>query len=183
MRRNSGFEWTELILGVVLVALGILTFVRPGSMVAGITVVYGIAALILGIADIVIFIKVERYTGFAPLVSLVSGIMSVMCGIMVLAYPHAGEVVLSLLIPIWFIAHCISRLSQMTAIRRIDGDFYYYFTLFVNIIGIPVGIFMLFCPSLAFGAVHVIECIAAVYLILLGVDCIIMYFEGRKSGW
>lgn len=183
MRRNSGFGWAELVLGVVLIALGILTFARPGSMVTGITVVYGIAALIMGIADIVIYIKVERYLGLTPLLSLVSGIMSVMCGIMVLAYPRAGQVILSVLIPIWFIAHCVARLSHLTAIRRIDGDFYYYFALVINAVGIAIGIFMLFCPPFAFGAIHVIECIAAVYLILLGADCIVMAFEKRNSGW
>lgn len=181
MRRNSEFGWAELILGIGLIALGVITFVRPGSMVTGITVIYGIAAVLMGIADIVIYIKVERFVGFTPLLSLISGIMSVMCGIMVLAYPRAGQIILSLLIPIWFIAHCTARLSFLTSIRRIDGDFYYYFSLVINVIGILLGVFLLFCPTAAFGAVHVIECIAAVYLILLGTDCVAAAFEKRNG--
>ena len=57
MRRNSEFGWAELILGIGLIALGVIAFVRPGSMVTGITVIYGIAAVLMGIADIVIYIN------------------------------------------------------------------------------------------------------------------------------
>ena len=52
-----------------------------------------------------------------PAISLVTGILSVMSGVMLLVYPGAGALVLTLLFPIWFIAHCISRLSHLHHIR------------------------------------------------------------------
>ena len=86
MRRRSGFGWFDLIIGILLVLLGILTFVRPGMILTGLLYLYGIIAVVMGIADILLYIRVERYTGFGPIVSMVSGILSVMAGLMLLVY-------------------------------------------------------------------------------------------------
>ena len=70
-----------------------------------------------------LYVRVDKHLGFGPTVSLISGILSVMAGAMLLVYPNAGKWVLSLLFPIWFIAHCLSRLSHLNTIRFIAGNF------------------------------------------------------------
>ena len=152
MRRRSGFGRLELVIGILLIVLGVFTFANPGFALTGLVALFGAIAIVMGVADIVLYVRVERFTGFGPIVSLISGILSVMSGIMLLVYPNAGRWVLSLLFPIWFIAHCISRLSQLNTIRFHAGSGMYYFTLVVNIIGWIVGF----------------------YLILLGVDSIVL---------
>ena len=104
MRRKSGFGWLELILGILLVILGIFSMIKPNTALTGIVIVYGIAAIVIGISDIMMYVRVERYTGFGPMVSLIGGILSVMSGVMLFVYPNAGKWILSLLFPIWFIA-------------------------------------------------------------------------------
>ena len=101
MRRHSGFGWLELIIGILLVILGIWALAAPGIALKSMVFAYGLAAVIMGIADIVLFIEVDRYTGLGPVIALVSGILSVMSGIMLLVYPTAGALVLTLLFPIW----------------------------------------------------------------------------------
>ena len=39
------------------------------------------------------------YTGFGPVISLISGTLSVMTGVMLLVYPNAGRIVMTLLFP------------------------------------------------------------------------------------
>jgi len=117
------------------------------------------------------------------MLSLISGIMSVMCGIMILAYPEAGKWALTLLFPIWFIAHCISRLAHIGIIRMFECSFYYYFTVAVNIVGILLGFFMVFSPVLTFVTMRTVAYIAAVYLILFGIESIVAAFGRRHSGW
>ena len=39
----------ELIVGILLIALGVFTFVRPGSMLTGIVLLYGLIAILMGI--------------------------------------------------------------------------------------------------------------------------------------
>ena len=54
MKKYSGFAWMELIVGALLILLGIFTFLRPGSLLTGIVVVYGLIAVITGVEDILI---------------------------------------------------------------------------------------------------------------------------------
>ena len=180
MRRRSGFGWFELVIGILLVILGLFTFIRPGSVLTGIVIAYGVIAVVTGIGDIVFFVRAERFTGFGPAVSLVSGILSIMAGIMLLVYPSAGKWVMVLLLPIWFIAHCISRLSNLRIIRITAGDFYYYVTLIVNIIGIVLGCMMIIWPTLSLFSIGFL---IGTYLILLGIDSIVIAVSDIGSKW
>ena len=101
MRRHSGFGFLELVVGILLILLGIMAFVKPELALSSLVFAYGLAAVIMGVADIVLYIQVERYTGFGPILSLISGILSVMAGIMLVVYPGAGVLVLTVLFPIW----------------------------------------------------------------------------------
>lgn len=167
-------------MGVCLILLGAFTFLRPRSIFTGIAVLYGVAAVITGICDIVIYIKEERFTGFGPAISLVSGILSIMTGIALLAYPGVAEWVVAILFPLWFITHCISRLTHLGIIRLMAGSFYYYFSLIVNTIGLILGFLMLFQPFITFFTVGYL---VAFLLIAFGIDCILMAFTDMGSRW
>ncbi len=169
MRRLSGYGWLEFIIGVLLVLLGVATFIWPDLALTGMAFVYGIAALVMGIADIVLYIRVEKYTGFGPIVSLVSGILSAMAGIMLIFRPEAGVWALTLLFPIWFITHCISRLAHADHIKAFCGNGMYVLTLVANIVGIVLGLILLFSPLLA---ITTVSYFAGIYLIVLGCDAI-----------
>ena len=105
------------------------------------------------------------------MLALISGILSVMSGIMLVIYPRAGIMVLTVLFPIWFIAHCISRLSRLSYIRLTAGQGMYYFTLVTNVIGLVLGVMMLLNPLFT---LTTIRSFAGAYLILLGIDSIVM---------
>lgn len=170
MNRRSSFGWLELLTGIFMILLGILVFAVPNLIMTSMIIFFGIAAIIMGVTDIVLFIQVERYTGFGPILSLITGIISVMSGVVLLIYPKLGAIMLTVLFPIWFIAHCISRLMQVHHIRLVAGDSMYVFTLVVNIIGIVLGFMMLLSPLFTLSA---IRCFAGCYLILLGVESIL----------
>ena len=170
MKRRSGFGWLELVIGALLIVLGIWAFLDPDLALTGMVAAFGLAAVAMGVADILLYIQVERFTGLGPVLSLVSGIMSVMSGIMLLAYPKAGVLALTLLFPIWFIAHCISRLAHLHHIRFVAGRTMYTFTLIINVIGLILGFLMFFRPLFTLSA---LRCFAGAYLILLGVDGVV----------
>ena len=139
MRRYTGFGWLELVVGVLLIILGIATLIKPGSVLTGVNVVYGIIALLTGIDDIIFYAKMEQHMGFGPTISLISGILSVLAGMILLVHPAAGKWALALLLPMWFIAHCIARLSHLNIIRFTAGNVMYYFSLVMNILGLLLG--------------------------------------------
>ena len=47
MRRRSGFGWLELVIGIVLIGLGVLAFVRPDLALTGLVFAYGVAAVVI----------------------------------------------------------------------------------------------------------------------------------------
>ena len=171
MKNRSAIGWGELLIGIILIVLGIFTFARPSSALTGVVFVYGILAVITGIADIAFYVKVEQHTGFGPAVSLVTGILSILAGILLLFNPGAGKWAMVVLFPLWFIAHCISRLTHLSLIRMTAGTGYYYFTLIVNILGLLLGFIMIFNPLLSlFSVSYIIGC----YLILIGIDHMVL---------
>ena len=171
MKKRSAFGWSELIIGIVLILLGIFTFMRPYKALTGIVFVYGILAVITGIADILFYVKVEQRTGFGPAVSLATGILSLLAGILLLFNPGTGSWAKAVLFPLWFIAHCISRLTHLPVIRLTTGTGYYYFSLIVNILGLVLGFFMIFDPVLSlFSVGYIIGC----YLVLTGIDHLVL---------
>lgn len=171
MKRRSAFGWGKLIIGILLMVLGIFTFARPSSALTGIVFVYGILAVVTGIADIAFYIKMERHTGFGPAISLVTGILSILAGVLLLFNPGAGKWAMVILFPLWFIMHCISRLTHLPIIRVTAGTGYYYFTLIVNILGLLLGFVMIFNPLLSFISVSYI---IGFYLMLIGIDHLVL---------
>ncbi|MCD7920415.1 MAG: DUF308 domain-containing protein [Clostridiales bacterium] len=179
MRRRSSFGWMELAIGILLIALGILAVCWPQGVLTGIVMIYGVIAVLTGIVDIVFYVRFDRFTGFGPIVSLISGVLSVMVGFMLLVYPDVGTRALSILFPLWFLAHCFSRLAHLPFIRREAGPGYYYFMLVANIIGIMLAVLMLFQPVFSYFSLGLI---IGVYLILLGIDSIVLGVSGVGAG-
>ena len=163
MRDHSGFGWLALIVSILLVLLGIATFIWPEAALESFVMVYGVLAVATGIMDIAFYARVERHTGFGPMTALVSGILSVMCGFMLLVYPSAGQWAMTLLFPLWFLTHCISNLTHLNWVR-LDV-----------ILGIVLATLMLLHPVLS--AVSMSLTIGF-YLILLGVDGIVLALSG-----
>lgn len=180
MKKRSGFGWAEFISGLCMLLLGIFTIFRPQGMFAWFVMAYGLLAVITGICDIVFYIKAERYTGFGPSISLISGILSVMAGAVLLAHPGIGKAILSVLFPLWFIAHCISRLTHLNTIRFIAGNTCYYISMVINIFGLVLGIMMLVQPMLAFVTAGTL---VGIYLIAAGVEAIVIAFSKVGSCW
>lgn len=180
MRNRSKYAWLELLEGILLIIAGLISFIHPASILRWIVIIYGILAVITGVADIVFYAKTEKYVGIGPTISLITGILSILAGLMLLVYPDAGVWVIVLLIPIWFIAHSISRLTHLSFIRIAAGRFYYYFTLILNVFGIILGFLMIISPNIVIFSVGYI---IGIYLILLGVDSIVIACSKFDNGW
>lgn len=180
MRKRSGFGWIEFISGFCMLMLGIFTIFRPQSMFTWIAAIYGLLAVITGVCDIVFYIKAERYTGFGPNISLISGILSVMAGTILLAHPGIGKWILSVLFPLWFMAHCISRLTHLNTIRFAAGMVYFCISLVINVLGLILGVMMIFQPYFTFVTAGAL---VGIYLIASGVETMVIAFSEMGSRW
>lgn len=177
MRRRSGFDWLALVLGILLMALGVFTLVRPDGALTWVILVYGLGAIAMGVRDVVVYIRIARFTGFGPMLSLISGILSVMCGAMLVANPGLGRWALTVLLPVWFIAHCISGLTHAGFIRLSGRRALYVVSLVLNILGLILGFLMLLSPALSFMTLRVVGYMVAFYLIVFGIEYVVSAFD------
>ena len=136
MNRRSDIGWFELIVGIILIIFGVVIMRQPVGVLTWIVILCGVLAILSGIGDIVLYVKMEQFTWFGPIVSLVTGILSVMAGFMLAAHPEAGNWALEMILPIWIIAHCISRLSHLQYMKMHYGMTYYTISLILNILGL-----------------------------------------------
>ena len=180
MKRRSSYGVYELIVGILLILLGIFTFTRPQSALTGLVVLYGLLATITGIGDIVFYVKMEKHTGFGPTISLISGILSVMTGLVLMVHPGAGRWAMMVFFPSWFIAHCISHLSHGHMVRFVAGSAAYWFSLIINSLGLALGFLMLIKP---YYSLLSITFMIGVYLILLGLDSLGEAFSRMGENW
>lgn len=180
MKRHTGYGWLELIEGILLMILGIMSIASPSGILRWITVFYGVMATVTGITDIIFYAKTERYIGFAPCIALITGVLSVITGLALMVYPHIGELVVTLLLPLWFIAHSISKLCHLGYIRSLYRGRYFYFTLCINVIGLILGVLMIFWPQIALFSVAFL---IGAYLIILGVDSVISACSKLGRDW
>ncbi len=178
MRERYAGRWPQLVWGILLVVLAIYSFANPLGVLTGAVMAYGIAALLMGIFDIALYCKLERHTGFGPTLSLVAGILSVLVGILLIAYPGAGSWAVVVLFPLWFIAHCVSQLCRLPLMRLAVGNGYYYFSLVINIIGLILGFIMIFSPGLSMAY---LSALMGIYLMLFGLECLIGFFGSRNN--
>ena len=177
MRKRTEFGWMELILGIILTILGIFTMIRPESMLNSIVICYGIVAAVSGIADIIFYVKMERHMGVVPTVSLTSGILSTLLGMMLILCPGATQRLVIWLFALWIIMHSISRLSHISTVRYFAGNSFGLVSLLLNIIGIVIGVMLLIEPIMA------VVALIGLYLIVLGIDSIASALSKMGSDW
>ena len=72
------------------------------------------------------------------------------------------------------------RLTHLGIIRYVAGSGYYYFSLVLNIIGLVLGFLMLLQPALAFLSMGFV---IGAYLILLGIDSLVLAFSNVGYKW
>lgn len=174
MEKRSKFGWFLLVVGILLAVLGVYTLGNPQGAVKGVVVIYGIAAIISGIVDILFYSKLEKRVGFAPSALMVSGIVDLIVGVLLLFNLGAGAWALSILFPIWFIVQCIGRLANLDTVRVMAGKGQFWFSLIANILGLVLGILLLFRP---FVSMFSLGYIIGIYVLVLGIGCIVGAFS------
>ena len=86
MRRRSRYGWLELIEGILLILLGIYTLCNPGGMLRGITFAIWSSCCHHRNFRYCILCKNRALYRFGPTIALVTGILSLLAGLMLLMY-------------------------------------------------------------------------------------------------
>lgn len=163
------------VVGAVLIAVGILSLCFPGAAVETMAVVFGIALLISGIVDIIIFAKGSKYL-FGVGWFLVDGILTIILSLFLLF--NVGFTALSLpyIFGMWLIFSGINRLVNSFDLKRFGVRGWGWMTA-LGIIAAVLGFISFLDPVLSALGMAVI---VGILLIVQGVVAIVQaIFSGR----
>lgn len=184
MEGKSTIGWLELIKGIVFLALGIIALFLPELAFSATIVFFGIIAILFGLSDVTLYRKfhnsntsssVPRSSEITP---LLSGIASIVGGVLLVLNPLIGQWIIGLIIPLWFIAHCASRIISYNTIKKLTNSSAVGIMLWLNIIGLLIGIIMVFNPLLFTISIGVL---VAISFLLIGFGCIVEAFCALRS--
>lgn len=99
-RRSSEDWWIPLLLGLVSIGAGVITLVHPGLTALVLVLVIGANALVTGVLDIASAIRLRKTMRGEWLLAL-SGLASLVFGILVFLFPGAGALALIWLISLY----------------------------------------------------------------------------------
>jgi uncharacterized membrane protein HdeD (DUF308 family) len=119
-RDSDSKWWLPLLLGIVSIVAGICAIVYPGLTALVLVLVMGANAIVTGALDIAIAARLRRVLR-GHWMLIVSGIVSIVFGVLVFAYPGAGALALVWLISLYAVVTGVLLFALGLRTRR-AGD-------------------------------------------------------------
>jgi uncharacterized membrane protein HdeD (DUF308 family) len=122
MAATDGEQWWPLVLaGILGVGLGVLTFARPAAMGEALVYVVGFWAIVTGLLEIVAAIRLRDVISGGWLMGL-SGALSVLFGVLVVAQPTAGALALVYIFGFYTILAGVSQIGLGFRLHGLSED-------------------------------------------------------------
>jgi uncharacterized membrane protein HdeD (DUF308 family) len=116
----EGRKAPYIVRGLLSIAAGVVTFVYPGLTALSLYVLVGVWALAAGAVELAIAIGIRR-DGASVGGLVLTGVLSIACGIALLALPLAGAITLIGLIAAYAIVNGITLIAAGVRIHAIFG--------------------------------------------------------------
>ncbi|MDR0922694.1 MAG: DUF308 domain-containing protein [Lactobacillales bacterium] len=145
MVKEKKFSWSYFILGLLYIFVALIAFQDPASDLVAVVLLFSIAAILKGIFELFIRSKLKEFTGTKSTSLIVLGILDLIFGIFLLFNMQAGLIALPYVFATWFIIDSIWGLYISGTFKEISKG-YYWFMIIINILGIVIGIVLLFNP-------------------------------------
>lgn len=155
--------WMLLVRGIAALLFGVLAYIYPGSALAAMILIYGVYALVDGIFAIIAAIgQIERHRPWGFL--LLSGVVSILAGLIALFYPGLTAVALLFVMAFWAILRGIFEVSASIQLRKIlPND---WALALAGILSLLFGILLLINPA---AGILAVVWLVATYAIIYGI--------------
>jgi uncharacterized membrane protein HdeD (DUF308 family) len=122
MAASDGERWWPLVLsGILGIGLGVVTFARPGAVGLALVYVVGFWAIVTGLLEIVAAIRLRDVISGEWLMGL-SGALSIVFGVLVVAQPDSGALALVYLFGFYAVLSGISQIALGFRLRGLNED-------------------------------------------------------------
>jgi uncharacterized membrane protein HdeD (DUF308 family) len=175
MDENSkrGIDWGSLILGILFVLTALVSFQDPAGNLIAIVMVFAIFAIIKGVFEIFVRNRWKELTGYKAYAPLVLGVIDIIIGLYFLFNLGIGVAALPFIFAIWFILDSLFGLFALDLARSVSTG-YFWFTAIINVLGIILGIALLFHPLTS---ALTLSFLVGFYFMLYGITHIVYAFR------
>lgn len=170
--RRRGFDWASFVLGVLFVILGCVAFYHIDKTLRLVSILLGIGAILKGIYELWFRQTINNLLDHRSTWLMVMAILDIILGVIFLFFHSVGVLTIAYVFAFWFIIDSFGQLQVASFYREFQRG-YYWLLVILNVLGILLGVALLFNPMLS--AVTLVWLIAT-FLILIGIIAIIAAF-------
>lgn len=173
-KENRGFNWAALISGVLMIIAGLFLIRHPGKALHAFVLLFAIVSIVQGFVWLTFYSRFHYYVPVSWL-SIVSGVLDIIVGVLFLYSYDAGGLTIAYLFAFWFLFDSISGITFSWHLRDLSS-FYFWINIILNILGLLIAISLMFNPALS--ALTLIW-LVAFWLLIFGVAEIVAAFARR----
>lgn len=174
-RRAWGFDWHELITGILFIVVAFGLFTAPKVSAIAIALLMAIMAILSGLTTFAGYSKLRDYVNGRAVVALVFAVLDIIIGLIFLFDYQSAIVTLGYLFGIWFIFDSIERLIVVSHVRQLRSHFF-WLSLVLDVLGLIAGILLFVHPWIAFFSINIL---VVCYLVIFGINAIVLAFARR----
>lgn len=163
----------SMISSVLLFLFGLILAVNAEGFIKSITVAIGVILLLIGVFPVIDYFR-YRKDGLGASIGLISGIFSIVCGLMLLINEDLLMILIPVFIGVWMIINGINKIQVSFEIKDL-GEKSWIITFIYSILIIVLGGYFIVNPiSGATTVTSFIGIILCIYAVLDIIDCVII---------
>lgn len=163
----------SVISSVLLFLFGLILAVNAEGFIKSITVAIGVVLLLIGVFPVIDYFR-YRKDGLGASVGLISGIFSIVCGLMLLINEDLLMILIPVFIGVWMIINGINKIQVSFEIKDL-GEKSWIITFIYSILIMVLGGYFIVNPiSGATTVTSFIGIILCIYAVLDIIDCVII---------
>lgn len=163
----------SMISSVLLFLFGLILAVNAEGFIKSITVAIGVILLLIGVFPVIDYFR-YRKDGLGASIGLISGIFSIVCGLMLLINKDLLMILIPVFIGVWMIINGINKIQVSFEIKDL-GEKSWVITFIYSILIMVLGGYFIVNPiSGATTVTSFIGIILCIYAVLDIIDCIII---------
>lgn len=163
----------SMISSVLLFLFGLILAVNAEGFIKSITVAIGTILLLIGVFPVIDYFR-YRKDGLGASIGLISGIFSIVCGLMLLINEDLLMILIPVFIGVWMIINGINKIQVSFEIKDL-GEKSWVITFIYSILIMVLGGYFIVNPiSGATTVTSFIGIILCIYAVLDIIDCIII---------
>ena len=167
--------WLVLLRGIFMVIFGIIALVSPGIALLTLVWLFGLYAILDGIAAIVIGVRTRGEPHWVW--TIVQGVVSVLAGVIAFAWPGVTVLAILFVIAFWSIVGGIAEVVESFMMRK-RGSEGWGWMLAAGIVSVLFGVVLLASPG---AALITLLWLVGAYAIVFGVIIIVWAVRLRRA--